>query len=173
MTASSPFLTSITTLTAEAVAWLARPQPAGARMQHHGFPVGCTGVDDDDLQISVCPRGAEGRPVVVAARRRPRHSGGALDNPLTPADVDALRYALRSAGTEVAREWNGPPAETVSLSLTTAAHPELLAAVDRYRSGCINHPDRSVFCRCDAWREGLALAVRPAATAPTRGDSDD
>jgi hypothetical protein len=82
-------------------------------------------------------------------------------NPLVAGELEALAAELRILGFEVSSTWNGHPQTTGSVGLVRPAHPSLLAAVDRYRAGCLVHPKRSVFCDCDAWREGFTRIIRP------------
>jgi hypothetical protein len=161
---------ALTGMIRAAINWLERPQPPDCHMQHHGFGLGRTGPGDDELTLNICPRGYDGHPVLSAERCRPRrpHPLADIENPLVPAEVDAIRDAITQAGSGVALEWNGPPAITVSFALTTTAHPDLLAAVRRYHAGCPDHPTASVFCACDAWRAGFGRALRPALTAPSK-----
>lgn len=87
-------------------------------------------------------------------------------NPLETGELDALADQLRTLGVEVASTWNGHPLTSGSIGLARPAHPSLVAAVDRYRAGCLAHPQRSVFCDCDDWRAGFTRIVRPE-LAPT------
>ncbi|MEU8829399.1 hypothetical protein [Streptomyces sp900116325] len=89
-------------------------------------------------------------------------------NPLEPGELEALAAELRTLGFKVTSAWNGHPQTTGSVGLARPAHPSLVAAVDRYRAGCLVHPGRSVFCDCDAWREGFSRIVQPSlAPQPT------
>lgn len=89
-------------------------------------------------------------------------------NPLEHGELDVLAAKLRNRGVEVTSTWNGHPQTTGSVALAGPAHPSLVAAVDRYRAGCLVHPERSVFCDCDAWRGGFSRIVQPSlATSPT------
>ncbi|MFE9363711.1 hypothetical protein ACFYNN_13020 [Streptomyces sp. NPDC006978] len=88
-------------------------------------------------------------------------------NPLGVGELDALAAALRALGFEVTSTWNGHPQTTGSVGLTRTAHPSLLAAVDRYHAGCLVHPKSSVFCDCDAWRDGFNRIVQPELAAAT------
>ena len=83
-------------------------------------------------------------------------------NPLEPDELATLAAELEQRGHKVTSTWNGHPGVTGSVGLARAAHPTLVAAVDRYRRGCIEHPDRSVFCDCEHWRAEGARIVRPA-----------
>lgn len=89
-------------------------------------------------------------------------------NPLKPGELESLAAELRALGAEVARTWNGHPQTTGSVGLARPAHTSLLAAVERYRAGCLVHPTRFVFCDCADWQAGFTRIVRPelALTAP-------
>lgn len=83
-------------------------------------------------------------------------------NPLEPGELDALAALLSGlSGVAITRTWNGHPQTTGSVGLARPAHPSLLAAVDRYHAGCLNHPERSVFCECEAWQAGFRRTIRP------------
>ncbi|MFE7106597.1 hypothetical protein ACFU98_35155 [Streptomyces sp. NPDC057575] len=88
-------------------------------------------------------------------------------NPLAAGELESLAAELRSLGYEFTATWNGYPQTTGSVGLARPAHPSLLAAVDRYHAGCLVHPKRSVFCDCDAWREGFTRIIRPELTPAT------
>ncbi|MFJ6440241.1 hypothetical protein [Streptomyces sp. NPDC091649] len=85
-------------------------------------------------------------------------------NPLESGELAALAADLGALGFEVTSTWGGHPQTTGSVGLARTAHPSLLAAVDRYRAGCLDHPQRAVFCDCDAWRAGFDRVVQPALT---------
>ncbi|MFE2712279.1 hypothetical protein ACFXKI_09880 [Streptomyces mirabilis] len=87
---------------------------------------------------------------------------GTPGNPLELGELDVLAAGLRRRGVESSGTWNGHPGATGSVGLVRPAHPTLVAAVDRYRRGCVVHPERSVFCDCEAWRAEGARIVRPA-----------
>lgn len=163
----------IEALVQAAVAWLGRPQPADCHMHHHGPNVGTTGPTDDDLLLSISPRGfRRNLPVLVVDRVGPRRPSPLedIENPLTSEEMDLVRQAITAAGSTIADEWNGPPNITASFALTTTVHPDLLAAVDRYHAGCPNHPSKTVFCDCKAWRAEFRRAALPAVAVPTKGD---
>lgn len=82
-------------------------------------------------------------------------------NPLRPDELDSLAEYLTAHGYPVAGMWNGHPAHSGSIALDKPHHPTLQAAFRLYRGGCPNHPAKSVFCTCKAWRAGLDRAVRP------------
>ncbi|WP_406188960.1 hypothetical protein [[Kitasatospora] papulosa] len=86
-------------------------------------------------------------------------------NPLEPGELDALAAELQALGCEVTSTWNGHPQTTGSVGLARPAHQSLLTAFDRYRAGCLTHPQRGLFCDCDAWRAGFNRIVRPVLVA--------
>ncbi|MEH0657699.1 hypothetical protein QA860_08130 [Streptomyces stelliscabiei] len=88
-------------------------------------------------------------------------------NPLEPGELEALAAELERRGFSVEGTWNGHPGTTGSVGLVRPAHPTLVAAVDRYRAGCLEHPNRSVFCDCETWRAGFTRVVQPPRPAPT------
>ncbi|MFC9736214.1 hypothetical protein ACFWG5_34315 [Streptomyces hydrogenans] len=137
-------------------------QPADAWMQHHGQWIRATG----NRHLTVTPAGAENLPVIALNVTRPtwtKHPDGDMypGNPLAPNELARLADRIRWRGYAVRATWNGFPAHTGSIGLAQAAHPSQVAAVDRYRAGCQEHPARSVFCECDAWRAGFRRAVLP------------
>lgn len=138
-------------------------QPDDARAQHHGeqFAV------DNNRTYRFVPVGARNLPVIVVSVARvewadvdpiTREPG----NPLAVGELETLADELRRRGFDSYGTWNGHPAVTGSVGLTRPAHPGQVAAVERYRRGCPDHPARSVFCDCEAWRAGFRRVVRPA-----------
>lgn len=138
-------------------------QPDDAHAQHHGDTIGLPAAN---RYYGFCPSGAEGLPVVVVNVAKPelRPYEPPL-NPLAPDELSDLARELEARGFAVRTTWNGHPAITGSVGLVRPAHPTLLAAVDRYRAGCLDHPKRSVFCDCEAWRAGFRRVV------PLRADA--
>lgn len=141
-------------------------QPDDAHSQHHGIVLH---LPDANRWYGFCPAGARNRPVVTVDVTKVKHEqdddGDWIPaNPLTPTELQELAEELRRRGFDVDDTWNGHPGVTGSVGLVRPAHPSLVAAVDRYRRGCIKHPQRSVFCDCDAWNAGFSRVVRPAAT---------
>lgn len=134
-------------------------QPDDAHQQHHGITLGLPAAN---RYYGFCPTGAAGLPVVSVNVAKPVLRDYAPPaNPIEPGELSALGDELRACGYAVRDTWNGHPAITGSVGLVRPAHPTLLAAVERYRRGCPDHPDRSVFCSCDAWRAEAARIVRP------------
>lgn len=138
-------------------------QPDDAHCQHHGELL----VADGNRSYSFCPVGAASLPVVAIDVAKiewatDSHGDMAPANPLEPGELERLAEELERRGYPVRDTWNGHPSTTGSVGLSTTAHPGQVAAVDRYRRGCQEHPDRSVFCDCEAWRAGFGRVVRPA-----------
>lgn len=141
--------------------WLYRTrQPDDAIQQHHGITLPGLG----NRYYGFCPEGADKRPVVSVNVARPKHRDTVtyeLTNPIGPNELRALTTELHSLGVRVTCTWNGHPGPHGSLGLDRPAHPSLLAAVKRYHAGCPEHPDRSVFCDCDAWSAGHKRVIAP------------
>lgn len=146
------------------LAWLYDTvQPDGALVSHHGevLAVG-------NLIIGAAADSA-GLPVIVVSVGKCRWDGDdpdVLRNPLAgPAERDRYTALLGQLGHQVLDSWNWQPgACTGSLHLTRPAHPSLRAAQARYRAGCTEHPDKSVFCKCGWWVTGHQLLIKPCLT---------
>lgn len=139
-------------------------QPADAWAQHHGEMV----VADGNRTYRFIPVGARKCPVVVVGVTRVEWiDNGPNDlptpaNPLEAGELEALAAELEARGFRVDDAWNGAPGITGSVGLARPAHPSQVAAVERYRVGCLEHPTRSVFCDCKAWRSGFRRVVHLA-----------
>lgn len=86
--------------------------------------------------------------------------------PLNPLGVDelaSLAANLEARGLDLRQTWNGHPGVTGSVGLARPPHPTLVAAVQRYRRGCTEHPKKAVFCDCQAWRAEAGRIVNPGA----------
>ncbi|MFC8862686.1 hypothetical protein [[Kitasatospora] papulosa] len=158
-------MTDLDTVLTAGLRWLYETeQPADAWDQHHGVSLP---LPADNRTYSFCPAGYRSLTVVVVnVAKVDWIDNGPNDlktpaNPLKVDELDSLADDLRAHGFEVNDMWNGHPGITGSVGLARPAHPSLLAAVDRYRAGCLAHPQRSVFCDCDAWRAGFNRIVRP------------
>ncbi|MGQ4340356.1 hypothetical protein ACN6LF_005225 [[Kitasatospora] papulosa] len=158
-------VTDLDTVLTAGLRWLYETeQPADAWDQHHGVSLP---LPADNRTYSFCPAGYRSLTVVVVnVAKVDWIDNGPNDlktpaNPLKVDELDSLADDLRAHGFEVNDMWNGHPGITGSVGLARPAHPSLLAAVDRYRAGCLAHPQRSVFCDCDAWRAGFTRIVRP------------
>ncbi|WP_060886218.1 hypothetical protein [Streptomyces caniscabiei] len=142
-------------------------QPDDAHQQHHGLTLH---LPEANRWYGFCPTGAHRLPVVsVDVLKIEWIDNGPNDvqtpaNPLDPDELTDLAAELRRRGFDVDGTWNGHPSTTGSVGLARTAHPTLIAAVDRYRKGCLEHPRRSVFCDCDAWNAGFRRVVRPTPT---------
>lgn len=137
-------------------------QPADAWMHHHSQQIPIAG----NRFLAFAPTSTVALPIVVIGVTKPAWKEGPRGdmvpgNPLTPAELPGLAAELERRGYAVRSTWNGFPGPTGSVGLTRPAHPSQVAAVDRYRAGCQEHPARSVFCECDAWRAGFDRAVLP------------
>jgi hypothetical protein len=140
-------------------------QPDDAHQQHHGITIGLPATN---RLYGFCPDGAEHLPVVVVNVAKPELRPNDLPaNPLEPGELFDLAQELETRGFTVRTTWNGHPAITGSVSLVRPAHPTLVAAVQRYHRGCVVHPERSVFCDCEAWRAEGVRIVKPAALTRT------
>ncbi len=138
-------------------------QPDNAHQQHHGITIGLPAAN---RYYGFCPDGAEHLPVVIVNVAHPEYRDNLPPaNPLEPGELFDLATELEARGYTVRTTWNGHPAITGSVSLVQPAHPTLVAAVQRYHRGCVVHPERSVFCDCEAWRAEGARIVRPASPA--------
>ena len=142
------------------LAWLYETvQPPGAILQHHGVSSPRAG----GRSYGFVPVGAGSRPVVIIRVAQPRRhpDDGTLLNPLSRVEVDAVAAEIAKLGYDVADVWNGAGHDTGSFGLSGPAHPSLVAAVDRYRAGCPEHPQQNVFCDCGWYQQGNALVVGP------------
>lgn len=144
-------------------------QPDDAHTDHHGIVLH---LPDANRWYGFCPTGARNLPVVCVDVTKVEYKfdrvGGSVPaNPLEVDELESLADELRRRGFNVDDTWNGHPGVTGSVGLARPAHPSLVAAVDRYRRGCTDHPQRSVFCDCEEWRAGFRCVVRPAAAPAT------
>ncbi|MEV6841068.1 hypothetical protein AB0N17_42445 [Streptomyces sp. NPDC051133] len=148
--------------------WLyATEQPDNSHQQHHGITLGHPAAN---RWYGFCPTGARNLPVVSVDVSKVEckldNDGDRVPaNPLDPGELETLADELRRRGFDVDSTWNGHPGVTGSVGLARTAHPTLLAAVDRYHRGCLVHPQRSVFCDCEAWRAEAARIVAPTTTS--------
>lgn len=139
-------------------------QPDDARTDHHGIVLH---LPDANRWYGFSPTGANHLPVVSVDVAKVEHKLDADGdyipaNPLEPDELAALAAELEQRGHKVDSTWNGHPGVSGSVGLVRPAHPTLVAAVDRYRRGCTVHPERSVFCDCEAWTAGFSRVVQPA-----------
>lgn len=155
---------------AAGLAWLYETeQPATSALQHHGV----FGPRLGDRRYRFIPADDGKRPVVVVDVPEPLYdtsivSKWQLLNPIGgDEEMLALAATVRDLGYDTGRWWNGN-GESGSLGLASPAHPTLLAAVDRYKAGCLEHPRAGVFCTCPWYRPGRALLVEPTWPAVTR-----
>uniref|UniRef100_UPI003F493083 hypothetical protein n=1 Tax=Streptomyces sp. CA-141956 TaxID=3240051 RepID=UPI003F493083 len=135
-------------------------QPDDAWMHHLGPGITTT----HNRRLRFTATGADNLPVIVLEVAKPTwtenpHGDTCPGNPLTPLERDQLADQINALGYAVTTAWNGFPAHSGSVGLARPAHPTHVAAVNRYRRGCPTHPERSVFCECDAWRAGFRRAV--------------
>jgi hypothetical protein len=157
-------MTTLSTALDTGLNWLYETaQPDDAHQQHHGIVLH---LPEANRWYGFCPTGANNLPVVSVDVIKVEHKlDGDGDyipaNPLKPDELAALATELEQRGYTVASTWNGHPGVTGSCGLRRPAHPTLVAAVDRYRRGCVVHPERSVFCNCEAWRAESNRIVRP------------
>lgn len=158
-------MTSLESILGTGLQWLYDTvQPDDAHQQHHGITLG---LPSANRVYGFCPAGWSNLPVVSVDVAKVEHkvdSDGdwVPANPLEPDELEALATELKLRGFETSHTWNGHPGVTGSCGLRRLAHPSLVSAVDRYRRGCVVHPQRSVFCDCEAWRAEGARIVRPA-----------
>lgn len=135
-------------------------QPDSAALSHHGLSLPVVA----NRRFTFVPEGAFGRPVVVVEVAKiewvERGVYRAPGNPLEPGELSDLATLLASLGAESERTWNGN-GTTGSVGLKYPAHPTLIAAVNRYRAGCLTHPTEHVFCKCDWYRNGRKLLITP------------
>jgi hypothetical protein len=150
-------------------------QPDGAILQHHGstLPFG-----EANRWFGFVPAGAANLPVVHINVGKVEWTDEGPINPLEPGELEALADEITALGFEVSHTWNGHPAVTGSVGLKRAAHPTLLAAVNQYLAGCLEHPKYGrgdVFCDCGWYGRGNALVVQPtrAAAVPVPAVADD
>ncbi|MGW5003301.1 hypothetical protein ACWEP8_37235 [Streptomyces hydrogenans] len=137
-------------------------QPDNAWMQHHSQQIHAAG----NRFLAFAPTSNVALPIVVIGVTKPTwkdgpHGPTVPANPLTPTELPYLAAELERNGYAVRSTWNGFPGHTGSVGLVRPAHLSQVAAVDRYRAGCQEHPARSVFCECDAWRAGFDRAAPP------------
>ncbi|MET9734314.1 hypothetical protein ABZZ79_27850 [Streptomyces sp. NPDC006458] len=146
------------------LAWLYDTvQPDNAHASHHGIVLHHP---EANRWYGFCPAGARNLPVVsvdvTKVEYKLDNAGDSIPaNPLEPGELRALADELRRRGLDVDNTWNGHPGKTGSVGIVRPAHPTLIAAVDRYRRGCTEHPQRSVFCDCEAWRAESARIIHP------------
>lgn len=142
------------------LAWLYdTEQPDSAHHQHHGVTLA---LPDENRLYGFCPTGDENLPVVWVEVAKPElQPYGPPLNPLAPDELFDLAQELERRSYTVRTTWNGHPGTGGSVGLARPAHPTLIAAVECYRRGCTAHPDRSVFCDCEAWRAGFRRIVPP------------
>jgi hypothetical protein len=142
-------------------------QPDGALLRTGG-PILRT---DDNRTLGFAPVSALLRPVVILDVTKVEWiDRGPYDlkepaNPLAPGELEALAERIVALGFDISGTWNGHPGITGSVGLKRPAHPSLLAAVELYRAGCPEHPQRSVFCDCGWYAAGHALITQPPAAA--------
>lgn len=90
-------------------------------------------------------------PVVVVTVADPQYTGPlnnrTLVNPLEPGELAGLQAQIEAWGHAIHSSWNGAH-ETGSIGLATPAHPSLLAALERNRQGCPDHP-KQILCSWD------------------------
>jgi hypothetical protein len=116
-------------------------------VSHHGINAPVV----EGRRYRFVPSGFQAAPVIVVNVVKPRYTGPLdnqrLVNPLEPGELAALQAQIEQWGHEVGSSWNGE-GETGSVGLATRAHPSLLAALDRERKGCPDHP-RQILCSWD------------------------
>lgn len=140
-------------------------QPDDAHTDHHGIVLG---LPEANRRYGFCPAGYRSRTVVIVDVAKVEWIDNGPNqlqtpaNPLESGELEALADELRRRGLNVHTTWNGHPGVTGSVGLDRTPHPTLAAAVDRYRRGCTVHPERSVFCDCEAWRAEGARIIGPA-----------
>ncbi|MFE4658108.1 hypothetical protein ACFRFJ_15660 [Streptomyces hydrogenans] len=142
-------------------------QPDTAVVTHLGMSIPGAG----NRWYGLAPSGADGQVVISANVSRVtwvRDDDTRPANPLGYGELEWLKGLIEHLGYAVNGAWNGYPGISGSISLAQAAHPSLTAAVDRYRAGCLAHPAAGVFCGCEAWKQAIAAAVRPAYTEVSR-----
>ncbi|MDX2699878.1 hypothetical protein [Streptomyces ipomoeae] len=139
-------------------------QPDNAHLHPRGLTLH---LPEANRRYGFCPTGAR-RPTVVSVDvlKIEWIDNGPNDlktpaNPLEPGELKALAADLERCGFPAQDTWNGHPGTTGSVGVARPAHPSLVAAVERYGCGCTVHPERSVFCDCEAWNAGFARIVRP------------
>lgn len=71
-----------------------------------------------------------------------------LLNPLETGELAALQAQIEAWGYQVRTCWNGDGCSTGSIGLAAPAHPSLLAALERNRKGCPDHPGE-ILCSWD------------------------
>jgi hypothetical protein len=133
-------------------------QPEGSVLEHHGVVLRAAG----NRQFGFVPAGWAGHAIVTVDVAEVRWAYGANQlpaNPLRPGELEDRAALLAALGAEVVRTWNGHPSITGSLALARPAHPSLLAAVDRYRAGCLTHP--GTLCKCGWYAAGFELVIQP------------
>jgi hypothetical protein len=144
-------------------------QPNTAHATHHGIVLR---LPDANRIYGFCPDGAQHRPVVIVDVAKVEwidNGPNRLQTPANPLDVGELTdlvKELHHRGFESSGTWNGHPSTSGSIGLIRKAHPTLVAAVDRYRAGCLEHPNRSVFCDYDTWTAGFRRVVQPPRPTP-------
>lgn len=119
-------------------------------VSHHGINAPVV----EGRRYTFIPAGSRpvGAPVIVVTVADPQYTGPlasqTLTNPLEPGELSALALQIERFGYPFHDTWNGK-SETGSVGLMVAAHPSLLAALERQRQGCPDHP-RQRLC---SWNE--------------------
>jgi hypothetical protein len=142
--------------------------PKGALISHHGIHADGQ-FWNGRVNMSICPQGYRAGAVVVfnLANRQMKEWADHYEllNPFTKEEIDQLREAVSSCGSEVVDEWNGVGSDTVSFSPARRAGKGVMALVDKYHKGCQRtgkeHRTGSVFCKCGWFTGGEALVDKP------------
>ncbi|WP_435111613.1 hypothetical protein [Nocardiopsis synnemataformans] len=146
------------------------PQPDGAILQHHGEGLY---LPDANRSLAFIPAGWDGKVVIVVnvarAGWKPERNELTPAHMIGPTEIDEVTAMLADLGARVVHTWNGHPSDTGSLALERPAHPTLLAAVNRYRKGCPDHPEKSVFCKCGWYERGNKKVAVPVLTREVTG----
>lgn len=117
-------------------------------VSHHGIYAPVV----EGRRYGFIPSGARARPVIVVEVAKPRYneslSNPKLLNPLEPGEMAVLQARIETWEHEIDSCWNGDGYASGSVGLATPAHPSLLAALERQRKGCPDHP-KQILCSWD------------------------
>lgn len=152
-------------------------QPEGALLSHRGW-VHVLGRD----ALVFSGVGLNGLPFITLRRVGPKydHEFRVL-NPLDVADLIQIPILLDRFGYPAVRYWDAadpsePPGESGTFELAQLAHPTMVAAVERFDAGCLDHGG-DISCGSDTnhptcmwWRDGYALAIKPVWPQPTSAE---
>jgi hypothetical protein len=140
--------------TERALTWLYdTEQPADALVMPAGRELT---FGNTDLSVGVRP-GVTG-PTLVLSLPRP---GQSLNRAQWDEWQTLVAKLAKKHQTAIARTFNGPPTHTGAVVLDAAAHPTLVAAVQRFQAGCPWHRGACRDEGCSWYSSGARIVVNP------------